>query len=72
MKFCHLIRNLVRHRFDFHVGWFDWLDDGTWSVEGSEFYCISIVLGNREYIVPHDNEAKLGEIWEEIKTYWLN
>lgn len=62
MKFCHLIRNLVRYRFNFECKWFNELNT----------YGIAIILGNREYIIPYDNEDKLKELWDEIKTYWLN
>ena len=62
MKFCHLIRNLVKNKFCFNIGWFDELNT----------YGITIILGNKEHIIPYDNEKELQELWSEIKTHWLN
>lgn len=71
MKPEALIRNLVKHHFEFNLGWWDWSNSGHWISGGCEFYCINIILGNSEYVIPLNDHDKLSELWEEITAHYI-
>ena len=68
MIFSNFIRKLVKHGLIFEVGWYDKLENG-WKANGSEQYCIQIILANNEYIIPHHDRKALKALWNYIKTY---
>ena len=71
MKPGALIRNLVKHQFEFDIGWWDWRNNGTWISGGCEYYCIHIILGNCEYVIPLNDHDRLATLWEEIQNYYI-
>jgi hypothetical protein len=42
-----------------------------YELEGWDEYCVHIILGNSEYIVPAYDEYKLAKIWREILEYYI-
>ena len=71
MKPKVLIRNLMKHHFEFNLGWYDEIKPGHWVYGGGAFYCINIILSNFEYTIPLNDYYGLAELWKEIKTHYI-
>lgn len=49
---------LIRRGFEF-----DFIQEGP-------SYCLHLILGNKEFVVPINNVQKLNQLWDELISYW--
>lgn len=61
MNIKRFIKNLLKYRIEF---------DCEWDTNG-DYYYITLILGNIEYIIHENDTDMMKRVWNEICEYWI-
>ena len=61
MKFKRFINFLIKSKIEFST---------EWDTSG-DYYYVTIILGNIEYIIREDDTILMMQVWNEILEYWI-
>ena len=57
------VTNCVKYSMEFELNHYE--------RESYDEYCVHIIFGNNEYIIPTYDEHKLAEVWNKILEYYV-
>jgi EAL domain-containing protein (putative c-di-GMP-specific phosphodiesterase class I) len=72
-KSVKIISELVKNYFEFSIDWYGKDEEGRFikNTEYLQYYCIDIILGNKEYIIDLEDDKSMNELYEEIVKHWF-